>query len=305
MNRRIVIPRREFLVGTSVMAAALVSESSAHAQRASLAGKIGLVSASAHAQLTGAATGRKFSLLDLPKIMRDELDLSVIDLNTTSFPDFSNVDAKYIAQLIATAEANKCQLTNLKMNQRGFDMNSPDKKIRDKAIAEYKRSIDIVAKLGCRWVRPLPSSGKPDIKLHVQSFRELCEYAETKQITVLVENFGWMSSEPNSVSDLVKRVGKNVAAGVDTGNWSGNSVRYPGLQKSFPLAVTCDFKARRFAADGSHAEYDLKRCFDIAWKAGFRGPWAIEHSNRDSKQWFAGVKKIRVLLRQWTQEAEA
>lgn len=301
--------RRHFIRATAVSSAALALGTQrdsfakpSTSQVAELANAIGIVSASAHAQMTGRAQGRAFTLLDLPGILRNELDLKVVDLNTSSFPDFAKVDRAYLDKLRSAVDDAGCVMTNLKMNQRGIDMNSPDKQIRDKALREYKRSIDIASQLGCRWARPLPAKLKPDMSIHVDSYRELCDYGAKRNVTMLVENFGWMQPDADSVATLVKAIGSNVAAGVDTGNWDGNEVRYPGLEKSFPLAVTCDFKARRFGPNGEHKEYDLRRCFDIAWANGFRGPWALEHANPDTKALLAGFAKLRDMLRQWTAE---
>ena len=266
---------------------------------------VGIVTASAAAHLTTSTRKSRFTLLELPQIMREELDLRVIDLNTSSFPEFAHVDENYCERLRAAADRFGCVLTNLKMNQRGIDMNSAQKDVRQKALAEYKRSIDIASRLGCRWARPLPQMQKPDMAIHVDSYRELCDYAAERDVTMLVENFGWMQNNPDSVPTLLKAIGRNVAAGVDTGNWSGNNVRYKGLARIFPVAVTCDFKARKLGPAGEHKEYDLKRCFDIAWNAGFRGPWALEHGDADLKRFYSEIKMLRDLLRRWTSEARA
>lgn len=265
-----------------------------------LAGAIGIVSASAAAQLTGRSTNGKFTLLDLPKILRDELDMRVLDLNTSSFPDFAKVDGAYLNKLRAAADDAKCVLTNLKMNQRDLDMNSPDSDVRQKALREYKRSIDVASELGCRWVRPLPLKDKPDLRIHIDSYRELCDYATPRNVQLLIENFGWMQGDVNSVADLVKQVGHNVAAGVDTGNWNNNAIRYDALKRTFPQAVTCDFKARQLGDNGEHPLYDLKRCFQIGWDSGFRGPWALEHGHRDTKVFFRDLVILRDMIRKWS-----
>jgi hypothetical protein len=300
-------PNRRELLRISVGSALIgwpASAAQAQDQTADLAGRLGIVSASAGAQNSGRAQGRKFSLLELPRIMRDEWDMTVIDLNTMSFPDFSSLSGAYIDRLRGAATDAGCLLTNLKMNQKGFDMNSRDREVRRRALAEYKRAIDIASRLGCRWARPLPSATKPDLGIHVASYQELCDYARQRNVQMLVENFGWMQADPNSVADLIERIGGNVAAGVDTGNWDSNEIREPGLKNSFPLAVTCDFKARRIDETGHHAAYDLKRCFDIAWAAGFRGPWCFEHGNADTAAFFREIRILRDKLRTWTREAE-
>ncbi len=298
--------RRDVLCGgvASASLAMLTRRSRGSETNADLAGALGIISASASSQMGGRARGRRFDLLELPRILRDELDMTVIDLNTMSFPSFDSVSPAYLDKLRSAADDAGCVLSNLKLNQNGFDMNSGDEEVRRQAINEYKRSIDIAATLGCRWARPLPSSEKPDLKIHIASYRELCDYASDRNVQMLVENFGWMQSDPNSVVDLVKRIGHNVAAGPDTGNWNTNAIRYDGLQKTFPIAVTCDFKAKQMGASGSHAAYDLRRCFQIAWAAGFRGPWCFEHGNADTNAFFRELAWLRDSLRSWIRAAE-
>jgi sugar phosphate isomerase/epimerase len=301
--------RRAFLQTTGAATAMLMLPSSGDGAEQpginrvpELAGAIGVVSASFSSQFSARSKERKFTLLELPKILRDELDMRVIDLNTSSVPKFASVDHKYLDSLRSAADKAGCVITNLKMNQRGLDMNSPNKAVRVKALTEYKRSIDIAAQLGCRWSRPLPQKEKPDLAIHVESYKELCDYGAERKVQLLVENFGWMQADSDSVVNLIKSIGSNVAAGVDTGNWNSNELRDEGLKKSFPLAATCDFKAKAMGPNGEHPLYDLKRCFDIAWDSGFRGPWSLEHGNPNTKTLMRELGLLREMLRKWTAE---
>ena len=42
-------------------------------------------------------------------------------------------------------------------------MANTNKEVRDHALAEYKRTIDAAARLGVRWVRPLPGRDENDL----------------------------------------------------------------------------------------------------------------------------------------------
>jgi hypothetical protein len=268
-------------------------------KRANLAGEVGITTSSLSGHLANRPAAGKFTLLELPKIMREELDMRVIDLNTSTL---GSTDPEHLEKVRKAADDHGCVLTNLKLNQRGLDMNSPDKSIREKALNEYKRSIDAASKLGLRWARPLPHAEKPDMQIHIASYRELADYAADRDVQILVENYGWMQSDPESVVKLVKAVGHNVAACPDTGNWNNNELRYAALETTFPIAVTCDFKARQLGPAGEHRLYDLQRCFTIGWKAGFRGPWCLEHANRDRKTLFRELALLRDNLRSWMTE---
>lgn len=261
-----------------------------------LAKEVGVTTSSFSGHLVAKPTSGQFSLLDLPRVMRDELDMRVIDLNTSSL---ASLKEAYLDECREAAEKAGCVFTNLKLNQRNVDMNSADEATRRSALAIYKASIDAAARLGCRWARPLPLPERPDMKLHVASYQELADYGADRQVEMLVENYGWMQGDPESVVKLVEAIGRNVAPCPDTGNWNDNETRYAGLAKTFPTAVTCDFKARTLGPDGAHQLYDLRRCFDIGWKAGFRGPWCLEHANRDRTSLFRELVMLRDMLREW------
>ncbi len=261
-----------------------------------LAREVGVTTSSFSRHLAARPGPGQFSLLELPRILRDELDMRVIDLNTSSL---ASQEPAYLDKVRAAAEAAGCVITNLKLNQRDVDMNSAEDAVRERALAVYKQSIDAAARLGARWARPLPAAPRPDMKIHVASYRELARYAKPRGIQMLVENFGWMQDDPESVVKLVRAVGEDVAACPDTGNWNDNELRYEGLQRTFPLAVSCDFKARQLGPQGQHALYDLRRCFQIGWDAGFRGPWCLEHANADRTALFRELALLRDMLRQW------
>ncbi|MBL9131929.1 MAG: hypothetical protein JNG86_12055, partial [Verrucomicrobiaceae bacterium] len=146
--------RRNFI---QITAAGLLAP--AHAAHACLAGEIGITTGSFMRHLSVEKTPGKLRLLDLPQIMRDELDMRVIDLMTATLVSMKN---DYLDELRATADKHGCLLTNLKMNQHGLDIASADPATKEAAMREYNRTIDAAARLGCRWVRPLPPKDTQD-----------------------------------------------------------------------------------------------------------------------------------------------
>ncbi len=262
--------------------------------------QVGVTTSSLSGHLAAKPKPGQFSLLELPRILRDELDMRVIDLNTSSL---ASQEPDYLDRCRAAAEKAGCVFTNLKMNQRNLNMDSADGAQRAEALREYKRSIDAAARLGCRWARPLPRAQRPDMRIHVAGYQELADYAAKRHVQMLVENFGWMQADADSVPQLIKAIGRNVAACPDTGNWDSQALRRAGLAKAFPLAVTCDFKARALGPKGEHELYDLHECFQIGWSAGFQGPWFLEHAHRDRKQLFRELALLRDMLRDWMKNA--
>ncbi len=261
-----------------------------------LAGEIGVTTGSFVRHLAIEAQPGKLRLLDLPRILRGELDMKVIDLMTATLP---SLEPGYLAQLREAAEREGCVLTNLKMNQPGLKLGSENADERRRAINEYQRTIVAAESLGVRWVRPLPGAERPNLRTLASSYRELIEFAASRGISLLVENYGWLASDANAIPDIIQAVGPGLAAQPDTGNWSSNEVRYAGLAKAFKYAVSCDFKVRVLGPRGEHEAYDLKRCFDIGWEAGFRGPWCFEHFHQELASLWTDLARLRDLLQQW------
>jgi Xylose isomerase-like TIM barrel len=292
--------RREFLrssIGAAVGASLLPRGTGAEA--APLAREIGITTGSFVRHLTVQAQEGKLRLLDLPRIMREELDMRVIDLMTATL---ASAEPDYLDRLRAAAERAGCILTNLKMNQKGLDLATGDDALRRHSIDEYKRSMDAAARLGCRWVRPLPGPKRPDLAVLSASYRELIDYGAARGLTVLVENFGWMQDDPEAIPAILKAAGPGLRSQPDTRNWTDDA-RYDGLAKAFPSAASCDFKPFALEPDGSHPRYDLKRCFQFGWDAGFRGPWCLEHFHANLRIQLREMALLRDRLREWMRNA--
>jgi len=240
------------------------------------------------------------ALAELPKVVRGETGLRILDMNSSNFPSF---EPALLERFRTVAQREDCVLTNLKMNQPGLDLSSPDRELRQRTMKVYKSSVEAAALMGMRWVRPLPTAKVARRHWLIDGLRELADHAGQRNIGVLVENYGWMQSEADAVPDLINEVRRDLRASPDTGNWANNEVRYTGLARAFPLAATCDFKVKWLGKNGRHPAYDLERCFRIGHEAGFRGPWCIEHGHREMKQLLADHTQIREMLAGWLRDA--
>jgi hypothetical protein len=152
-------------------------------------------------------------------------------------------------------------------------------------------------------MRPFPATQRPDFAILSESYRELADFGEEYGVGLLVENGGWIETDPEAIPRLVQTLPEKVAASPDLGSWA-KAVRYDALARAFPYAVTCDFKAGRLGPNGEHPSYDLRRCFEIGWQAGFRGPWCIEHGGAPTAKLFRELRWIRDQLETWMRESE-
>jgi sugar phosphate isomerase/epimerase len=294
------LSRREFLAAGSATVAlgglSLRPAVAAPRRFPELAGEVGITTSSIDRHFSPTGESGLLSVFEMPRFLRDELGMKVIDLNTKTL---GSHDRATIERFRDEMEKAGLVIVNLKMNQGGFDINSTDRAVREAALAEFKLSIDDAAILGSPYARPLPLDAKPDLAIHVASYRELADYGAPKEVRMLVENYKWMEDDPEIVPKLVAMIGRDAAACPDTGNWANNEVRYEALAKAFPLAVTCDFKARDLGPNGEHELYDLKRCFQIGWDSGFRGPWCLEHAHGDRKTLVRELTMLRDMLKGW------
>jgi len=288
--------RRRLLQALAAGAIAGGTSAAAAPSPESLAGQLGVTTGSFVRHLSPEPQPGKLRLLDLPAIMRQRLEMRVIDLMTATLP---SLEPDYLEQLRAAAERAGCWLTNLKMNQPGLELGSDDRQVQQHAIAEYQRTIIAAERLGVRWVRPLPGPRRPDLRTLAAGYRALIDFAAPRGISLLVENYGWLASDPHAIPEILDLVGPGLAAQPDTGNWASNEVRYAGLARAFPRAASCDFKVRALGTDGSHDAYDLARCFQIGWQAGFRGPWCFEHFADNLETLLENLVRLRDRLRGW------
>ena len=295
------LTRRQFVGGCVVggMAAGATVNVFGREDEPNLADEVGLTTGSFVRHLSVKQAPGKLRLLDVPRIMRDVLDIRVLDLMTETLPTF---EPGYVDELRGTAEDHGCIITNLKLNMRGLEMATGDESLRRRSLEEYKKVIDVAARLGCRWVRPLPGAKEPDRRQLVASYRELIDYAAPKSITLLIENFGWMQKRPDVIPSIINDVGEGLDASIDTGNWSNES-REAGLKATFPVAATCDFKAFPLNENLEHTRYDLRRCFEIGRETGYQGPWCLEHFDESLPRLIQNMRLIRDTLKQWLDEA--
>jgi len=264
----------------------------------SLAHVIGMTTGSLQHQLdTGV-----LNAMTLPRFFRDDLGMEMIDFNTRWLTSY---DVAYLTDVRAAANDAGCYFSLLKVNHQFGKYDEPNVEIRQRTVATAKKMIDAAYSLGAKWIR-FPFSKAILVAKSVEKTVaiELGKYGIERGVRMVIENNAWMKSEADSVQRIVAAIGTDlVSPAPDTGNWD-DDVRYEGLAKSFPNAATCDFKVWELDSAGEHTRYDIRRCFEVGWQAGFRGPWAIEHWNNDLKEFARETNVLRSKLEAWTKEMQ-
>lgn len=258
---------------------------------------VGVNTSSFARQNRASDAAQRIDPFDVPQILRDELDIRVIDLVSTML---NTRDHVMLRRFRAAADRAGCVITNLKVNDRTLQFESDDDAARRHALDEYKRWIEAAAVLGVRWLRPYPAAATPPRwETLVSSYSALADYAAPHGIRLLIENYRWVEDQPEAIPRLIAALPGRVAAQPDTLNWVDHPTRLRGLELAFPHAVSVDFKVGVLGPNGEHPPYDLRSCFDLGRRAGFHGPWCIEHVHTSKATLLRELRMIAGMLRAW------
>ena len=193
------------------------------------------------------------------------------------------------------------------------DLASPDVAVRDQAVENHKKWVDAAQKLGCHSIR-VNTFGTNDPALWVPSvvdgLQKLSIYAATKNINVLCENHGWLSSDVPVLMDAIAKVNmENCGTLPDFGNWCVKrkdgaiwgdcleeySDKYKGIEMMLTKAKAVSAKAYDFDANGNETTLDFPRIIQLVKNAGYTGYIGVEYEgDRLSEQ--EGITAIRDLL---------
>lgn len=183
------------------------------------------------------------------------------------------------------------------------DLADPDLDVRNEAVEKHKKWVDAANDLGCHAIRVNTfGTNDPEIwkETVVDGLTKLSEYAATKNINVLVENHGWLSSVAPKVMEAIKMVNlPNCGTLPDFGNWCIKKAKgerwgecieeypdmYEGIKLMMPAAKALSAKSNDFDADGNETKIDYYKMLQIVKDAGYTGYIGVEYEgNRLSEE---------------------
>lgn len=193
------------------------------------------------------------------------------------------------------------------------DLASPDEKERDEAVEKHKKWVDAAQFLGCHSIR-VNLFGTRDADIWVDSSTDglvkLSQYAATKNINVLVENHGYLSSNADLLKMVMMKVEMaNCGTLPDFGNfclekeggerWGAKCIkeydRYVGVKKLMPWAKAVSAKSHDFDENGNETKTDYVKMLQIVKDAGYKGYIGVEYEGNILSE-EDGIKATRDLL---------
>lgn len=219
---------------------------------------------------------------------------------------------KVIDSLKTMSEKYGMQNVLIMIDDEG-DLADPSEKVRNQAVENHKKWVDAAQKLGCHAIR-VNTFGTNDPKLWVPAvadgLKKLSEYAATKNINVLCENHGWLSSDVPVLMKAINEVNMdNCGTLPDFGNWCVKRKdgaqwgdcevvypdKYSGIEILLTKAKAVSAKAYDFDEAGNETTLDFPRIIQLVKTSGYTGYIGVEYEG-DRLSEKEGIIAIKELL---------
>ena len=244
--------------------------------------------------------------IDFPGFARRRFDIEAVEYVNTFFKDKAQ-DRAYLDALSRRGADNGVKSLLIMVDGEG-DLGDPDSGRRMEAIGRHRKWLEAARRLGCHSIRVnARSQGTPEEQRDraADGLRRLTELAAERELNVLVENHGGLSSNGSWLAALIKQVDhprcgtlpdfENFQIGPD--EWYD---RYRGVKEMMPFAMAVSAKSRDFDADGNEIHTDFHRMMRIVLDAGYHGYVGIEYEGErlGEIEGIAATKKLLQRIRE-------
>ncbi len=226
-------------------------------------------------------------------------------------------DANYSEEAMAAfveksnAEAKKHSLKNVLIMIDGQgNLAVSDEAERNETVEKHKKWVDAAAAMGCHAIRVnLNGSTDPEEwkKNSVDGLTKLATYAKTKNINILVENHGGLSSNGALHAEVMKMVNMdNCGTLPDFGNFCMTRKpdswdclesydKYKGVKELLPYAKAVSAKSNNFDEQGYDTGIDYVKMLQMVKDAGYTGYIGVEYEGSELSE-EAGIIATKELL---------
>lgn len=210
----------------------------------------------------------------------------------------SNFSEEAMAEFVkkSNAESTKHGMKNVLIMIDGQgDLATSDPKDRKKAVENHFKWVDAAAAMGCTSIRVnLAGSQKPQewLSNSVDGLKQLATYAKDKNVNIIVENHGGLSSDASKLAEVMKTVNMdNCGTLPDFGNfcikrkdgsyYNGECAeeydKYQGVKELMPYAKGVSAKSYDFDEVGNETKINFYKMLKIIKDAGYTGFVGVEY----------------------------
>jgi sugar phosphate isomerase/epimerase len=241
---------------------------------------------------------KSLTLMDFPKMAREEFGVDTVELVSTFFESQS---ARYLNELRQELERQRLKVHNIAVDTG--NLSSADETTRRTDIEPIKQWFHVARALGSAAIRVNTGDAQPDdqpaIARIIDGYRELAEHGQQSGVKLLIENHGGASSDPANIKQILDSVNTEwFATCPDVNNFVGETWE-EGMRVMAPRAFAVHIKNSSYspdgwqesqARDGSTRRFNVKECLRILKDAGYKGPLNFEYNLAEQDE-RVGIRK--------------
>ncbi len=258
--------------------------------------KISLAEWSLHSPLFA----KEIDHLDFP-ILAKKHGIDAVEYVNQFFMDKAT-DMTYLKEMKSRCDGEGVSSVLIMCDSEGM-LGASDKTEREKSVTNHKKWVEAAKFLGCHSIRVNgfsdiawsedPDKAREASNLVSDGIRQLCEFADSYGIHVVIENHGGFSSNGKWLAETIRKADHHLAGTLpDFGNFQiaevdGKRISYDsyrGVDELMPLATGVSMKPTVWNDHGREAELDYGRMMKIVLSHGYRGYVGIEHGEKD-REW--------------------
>jgi len=230
----------------------------------------------------------QWTTLDFPRVAREDFGLNGIEFVNTLF---DVPTSRYLGQLKENADDNDVKMILIMVDAEG-ETCTPSRGERKQTVINHRKWIDIAQYLGCSAIRtncrgPENPPRDESVKWAAETYNMMLEHAIPAGISILIENHGGVSNDPDWMADLMKEVDSLYFGSYpDWRSPSDNFDNYSYLKKMLPWAGGMSYR-------NQPTEEGTAKLINLCRESGYRGWYGIESSGREE------IAKGRDLLKKY------
>jgi sugar phosphate isomerase/epimerase len=244
-------------------------------------------------------------MLDMPKLSRHEFGIEAIELVNRML---ASTEQTYLDEFMKNCASNDVKVLLIMVDGEG-SIGADDKAGREDAVTRHQKWVDIAAGMGCHSIRMNWAGAPRDVMENAEQlqafidrslapFRKLCDYGDSKNINVIIENHGGPSSYPATMETLMAAVDhERFGTLPDFGNFPEDVDKYDAIDRLMPFAKAVSAKCYDFDDQtGEETKLDYEKLIaNVVDKHNYHGYIGIEYEgNRLSES--EGIKACKKLL---------
>jgi L-ribulose-5-phosphate 3-epimerase len=266
------------------------------------AGKIGDFKISlAEWSLHRALRAHKIDNLDFPKLAREDYGIEGVEFVNQFFQDKAH-DSEYLKDLKKRANDSGVTCVLIMIDGEG-DLSAPKAEDRAKSVENHKKWVDAAAALSCHAIRVNTGGhySPTSVGAVAEACGQLADYGAKNGISVICENHGGPSSNPDAMIALMKAVDKpSFGTLPDFGNFEQKGGKYSidiydAIARMMPYAKGVSAKSYDFDESGKETKLDYARILKIVTDAGYKGFVGVEYEG-DRLSEPEGIRATKKLL---------